>query len=120
MKVAECGTRSGARRHRRLKEPLCEACRDAERAYKRSYMQGYRDPLSRAQVTPWRRPPKPEPVPVADDAKALRCRGSWNPRTGSVIPCGQVIATCAPGETKNVEVTCACGRVTKMLWSVMA
>ena len=29
--VAECGTRPGARRHRRLGEPVCEPCLQAER-----------------------------------------------------------------------------------------
>lgn len=29
--VAECGTRSGVNRHRRLGEELCEPCKEAER-----------------------------------------------------------------------------------------
>jgi hypothetical protein len=30
-----CGTRAAATRHRRKGEPLCDACREAERAYQR-------------------------------------------------------------------------------------
>ncbi|HAY43207.1 MAG TPA: hypothetical protein DCY59_06480 [Micrococcaceae bacterium] len=31
-RVAQCGTPSGAKKHRRLKEPRCEPCRLAENA----------------------------------------------------------------------------------------
>lgn len=34
--IAPCGTRSGANRHRRHGELLCEDCREAERFYQRS------------------------------------------------------------------------------------
>jgi hypothetical protein len=35
---AKCGTRGGLHRHRRLKEPACDACREAERVYHREHM----------------------------------------------------------------------------------
>lgn len=34
-RLAACGTRSGYLRHRRLREPACRACTDANAAYRR-------------------------------------------------------------------------------------
>ena len=39
-KVAECGTRSGYNKHARLREPYCEACKEANTTY---YMEKYRN-----------------------------------------------------------------------------
>lgn len=33
--VAECGTRAGAKAHRRKSEPVCDACKAAEAAHAR-------------------------------------------------------------------------------------
>lgn len=37
VRVAACGTRAGAQRHRDRKEPLCDGCRRADREYDTAY-----------------------------------------------------------------------------------
>lgn len=48
--VARCGTPSGANRHRRLGEPVCDACREAKRAASREYARQPREPKPPADV----------------------------------------------------------------------
>lgn len=44
--VAQCGTPSGAHRHQRLGEPMCDPCREATNAYQRSLRARKRADLS--------------------------------------------------------------------------
>lgn len=53
--VAKCGTLGGRARHMRLKERLCQPCKDAQNAYQREYKK--RKNAAKAKVTPIRPAP---------------------------------------------------------------
>jgi hypothetical protein len=48
--VAECGTLSAARRHRRLGEPVCDECKAAWRRYERERYQPTGRPPGRPRI----------------------------------------------------------------------
>lgn len=81
-RIAECGTPSGYRRHRRLHEPVCDPCRTANNVASR------RPAREKPPLTPWTPPAftghvtDVELSPARIDVLEELCRGLSNARIG--------------------------------------